>query len=142
MALLLDTNVVSELRKVQAGRADPGVARWQATVARTDLFVSAITLMELEMGVRLKERRDAVQGALLRRWMTEGVLAEFRDRTLPFDAGAALRCAALHIPDPRPWRDATLAATALVHDMTLVTRNLRDFRGTGVALLNPWEGEG
>lgn len=138
MAFLLDTNVVSELRKVHLGRGDPGVSAWQASISHSDAFISSITLMELEMGVLQMERRDEVQGGMLRRWMVERVLPEFRDRTLPFDADAALRCAALHVPDPQSWRDAAIAAIALSTGMTVVTRNLRDFRAAGVPLLNPW----
>lgn len=138
MAFLLDTNVVSELRKVQAGKGHAGVAAWQAGIDKADLFISAITVMELEMGVLQMERKDRAQGALLRRWITGIVLPEFKARILGFDEAVALRCAALHVPDPRSWRDGAIAATALAHDMTVVTRNLRDFEGTGVALINPW----
>jgi len=85
------------------------------------------------------ERRDAPQGARLRAWMTHHILPEFLDRTLPVDAAVALRCAPLHVPDPRSERDALIAATALVHGMTVVTRNVADFEATGVPLLNPWD---
>lgn len=138
MTWLLDTNAVSELRKVQAGKGDPGVAAWQAGVPRVELYLSAVTVMELEMGVLQMERKDTDQGALLRRWITSAVLPEFENRTLPFDAATALRCAALHVPDPKSWRDGAIAATALMHNMTVVTRNTRDFEGTGAATLNPW----
>lgn len=135
---LLDTNVVSELRKTGDGRADPSVVAWIAA-RDADLFhVSALTLMELEIGVLRIERRDAAQGARLREWLDERVLPEFRRRTLPVDAAVALRCAALHVPDPRSDRDALLAATALVHGLTVVTRNVADFRATGVPLVDPW----
>lgn len=139
MRFLLDTNIVSELRKVQAGKGDPGVAAWQADIDKTDLFISAITAMELEMGVLQMERKDQAQGALLRRWINGVVLPEFRSRILSFDEAIALRCAALHLPDPRAWRDGAIAATALAHGMTVITRNVRDFEGTGVALINPWK---
>jgi predicted nucleic acid-binding protein len=135
---LLDTNVVSELRKVQSSRADRHVARWVKSVNAPDLFVSAITIHELEIGVRRMERRDARQGALLRVWLTEHVLPSFLGRTLVVDTATALRGAALQVPDPRPELDALIAATALVHGLTLVTRNVADFEGTGVSLLNPW----
>lgn len=140
MAYVLDTNVVSEFRKVQAGRGAAGVAEWASSVARSDLYLSAITVMELEMGVRLMERRDASQGALLRRWITGVVLPEFAGRILAFDTDVALRAAALHVPNPRPWRDSAIAATAMVHGMTVVTRNARDFEATGVSVFNPWCG--
>lgn len=138
MAFVLDTNVVSEFRKVQAGKGDAEVAEWAASVARSDLYLSAITVMELEMGVRLMERRDVAQGALLRRWITRVVLPEFVARILAFDADVAVRAAALHVPNPKPWRDAAIAATAMVHGMTVVTRNASDFKPTGVAVFNPW----
>lgn len=136
---LLDTNVVSELRKVGDGRADPGVLAWLARTDAASCHVSALTLMELEIGILRIERRDPAQGALLRRWMEGRVLPEFAGRTLPVDAAVALRCARLHVPDPRAERDALIAATALVHGMTVVTRNVADFMATGVPLLNPWD---
>jgi predicted nucleic acid-binding protein len=135
---LLDTNVVSELRKVRLGKADPQVAAWSESVDATELFVSAITLMELELGVIQVERRDAGQGAMLRSWLNQHVLPEFSGRTLPVDTAVALRCARLHVPDRRGERDALIAATALVHGMTVVTRNEADFQPTGVSLVNPW----
>ncbi len=140
MAFLLDTNIISEFRRVQAGKGAAEVAEWAASVARAELYLSAITVMELEMGVRLAERRDVAQGTLLRRWITSVVLPEFVTRILPFDTDAALCAAALHVPDPKPWRDAAIAATAMVHGMTVVTRNTADFNPTGVAVFNPWGG--
>lgn len=139
MMFILDTNVVSELRKVRLGKANVNVVAWAQRVNASDLFISAITLMELELGVLSIERKDAPQGALLRLWLEQQVLPEFSERTLPMDAAVALRCARLHVPDKRGERDALIAATALVHGMTVVTRNVADFKPTGVALLNPWE---
>lgn len=136
--LLLDTNVVSELRKVGDGRADPGVMAWLAGTDASSCYVSALTLMELEIGILRVERRDPAQGNLLRRWMESRVMPEFAERTLPVDTAVALRCALLHVPDPRAERDALIAATALVHGMRVVTRNVADFAATGVPLLNPW----
>lgn len=141
MMFVLDTNVVSELRKVQLGKADLSVATWAQSVDAADLFVSAITLMELELGVLSIERKDATQGAMLRSWLEQHVLPEFSRRTLPIDAAVALRCARLHVPDKRGERDALIAATALVHGMTVVTRNVADFKPTGVSILNPWEAQ-
>lgn len=138
MMFVLDTNVVSELRKVRLGKADANVAAWADSVDATDLFVSAITIMELELGVLAIERRDAAQGALLRSWLDQHVLPEFASRTLAVDTAVALRCARLHVPDRRGERDALIAATALVHGMTVVTRNVADFTPTGVAVLDPW----
>ena len=135
---LLDTNVVSELRKVKAGRADPEVSRWAQSVPVNRLFISVISLMELESGVLLIERRDLAQGALLRVWMNDHVVPTFAGRVLPIDEVIALRCAQLHVPNPRSERDALIAATALVHGMTVVTRNVADFSATGVMLFNPW----
>lgn len=138
MMYVLDTNVVSELRKVRAGKADPNVATWAETVDAANLFVSAITIMELELGVCSIERKDATQGVLLRAWLEQHVLPEFAGRTLPVDTAVALRCARLHVPDRHCERDALIAATALVHGMTVVTRNVADFQSTGVMVLNPW----
>lgn len=139
MMFVLDTNVVSELRKVRLGKANPNVVAWTQSVDATDLFVSAITIMELELGVLSIERKDPTQGALLRSWLEQQVLPEFSGRTLPVDTAVAQRCARLHVPDKRGERDALIAATAFVHGMTVVTRNVADFQPTGVALVNPWE---
>lgn len=139
MMFLLDTNVVSELRKVRAGKADPNMAAWAERVDAAELFLSAITVMELELGVLSLERKDASQGAILRTWLEQHVLPEFSGRILPIDSVVALRCARLHVPDRRGERDALIAATALVHGMTVVTRNIVDFQHTGVPLLNPWD---
>jgi len=136
---VLDTNVVSELRKVRPGKADANVAAWTESVDASDLFVSAITIMELELGVLSIERKDASQGALLRSWLERHVLPEFSGRALPVDTAVAQRCARLHVPDKRGERDALIAATALVHGMTVVTRNVNDFKLTGVPLVNPWD---
>ena len=141
MMYVLDTNVVSELRKVRTGKADPSLAAWTESVDAADLFVSVITIMELELGVLSIERKDAAQGAALRTWLEQYVLPEFSGRTLPVDTAVAQRCARLHIPDKRGERDALIAATALVHGMTVVTRNTADFQSTGVTLLNQWERE-
>lgn len=141
MMFVLDTNVVSELRKVRLGKADANVAAWAQSVDAADLFVSAITIMELELGVLSVERRDATQGAMLRAWLEQHVLPEFSGRMLPIDTAVAQRCARLHVPDKRGERDALIAATALVHGMTVVTRNVADFQPTGVTLVNPWEAQ-
>ena len=138
MMFVLDTNVVSELRKVRLGKADTNVTAWAQTVDAANLFVSAITIMELELGILSIERKDAPQGALLRSWLEQHVLPEFSGRTLPVDTAVAQRCARLHVPDRRGERDALIAATALVHGMTVVTRNVTDFKHTGVLLINPW----
>ncbi|MCP1694839.1 putative nucleic acid-binding protein [Citrobacter farmeri] len=135
---VLDTNVVSELRKARTGKIDPNVEAWAGSVDAAELFVSSITIMELELGILSVERLDAVQGAVLRSWLEQHVLPEFSERTLPVDTAVALRCAKLHVPDKRGERDALIAATAIVHGMTVVTRNVADFEPTGVQIVNPW----
>ncbi len=135
---LLDTNVISELRKAGDGKADLNVVAWLSGEDATRFYISSITLMELELGTLRIERRDPVQGARLRSWIDDHVMPEFAERTLPIDMAVALQCARLHVPDPRPERDAYIAATALVHGMTVVTRNVADFEPAGVHLLNPW----
>lgn len=136
---VLDTNVVSELRKAGDGRADPNVTAWLAGYDAAAFYLSAITIMELEIGVERIERRDRAQGALLRTWLDLRVLPEFDGRVLSIDVVVALQCARLHVPDPRSDRDALIAATALVHGMTVVTRNVADFQNTGIPLINPWQ---
>jgi predicted nucleic acid-binding protein len=135
---VLDTDVVSELRKAKHGKADPRVSAWAGGVLPAALFLSVITVLELEQGILAMERRDKMQGAALRRWLDHQVLAAFAGRVLPIDTQVALRRARLQVPDPRADRDAMIAATALVHGMTVVTRNVADFEPAGVAVVNPW----
>jgi predicted nucleic acid-binding protein len=135
---VLDTDVVSELRKAGSGKADPRVVAWASALRPAMLFLSAITVLELEQGALQLERRDARQGAVIRRWLDEQVTPAFAGRVLPIDERVALRCARLRVPDPRKERDALIAATALVHGMTVVTRDVADFAPTGVPLLDPW----
>lgn len=134
---LLDTNVVSELRKP---RADARVRRWSGSVPAVSLYLSAVTILELETGVLRIERRDGAQGKMLRRWLEGQVLTAFADRILPVDTAVARRCARLHVPDRMADGDALIAATALVHSLTLVTRNTDDFKHAGAELLDPWRG--
>jgi len=134
---LLDTNILSELRR--RDRVHPAVAAWADDVHPSDLFLSAITILEIEAGTLMLERRDKAQGALLRTWIDSKVLPAFDGRILSVDTAVAQRCARLHVPDPRAERDALIAATALVHRLKLVTRNVADFQGMGVGLLNPWD---
>ena len=136
---LLDTNVVSELRKVSAGKADRHVAAWAESIDARDLYISVITLHELEVGVLLTERRDVRQGALLRTWLEDHVVPVFATRLLPVTGVIARISAGYHVPDPVPVHDALTAATATEHRLTLVTRNVRDFGRMGVRLLNPWD---
>jgi predicted nucleic acid-binding protein len=135
---VIDTNVVSELRKAASGKANPNVVRWTLGTPPAAMFISAITLLELEQGVLLLERRDTRQGAAIRRWLDHQVKPAFDGRILPVDDTVAVRCAGLHVPDPRNERDALIAATALAHGMTVVTRNTAAFATTGVPLLDPW----
>lgn len=135
---LLDTNVISELRKVGDGTANTNVVTWVSGADAGEMFISALTLMELEIGILRVERRDAAQGARLRVWFDTQVCPEFEDRTLSIDGAIARRCARLHVPDPKSERDALIAATALEHGLTVVTRNMTDFAATGVSLINPW----
>lgn len=133
---VLDTNVISELRH---GKPNQSVAvrNWAAKQASNRLFLSAITILELELGIQALERRTPPQGSALRAWLA-GVRAAFAGRILPFTDSTAPVCASLHIPDPRSERDAMIAATAIEHQFTVVTRNVSDFADTRVALVNPW----
>ena len=133
---ILDTNVVSELRK--AKKADQNVTKWAHPFPSTTLYLSVISLLELEIGILLMERRDKEQGAILRAWMNRHVLPTFSGRILAIDTTVVQRCAALHVPNPRSDRDALIAATALVHGLTVATRNVADFEDMGVDVLNPW----
>ena len=133
---VLDTNVISELRRPD--RANPNVVKWAAGIPAVQFFLSAISLLEIERGALQVARKDMSQGRVLRAWIDGQILARFENRILAVDSTVALRCARLHIPDPRSERDALIAATALVHGMTIVTRNVDDFAATGVSLLNPW----
>jgi toxin FitB len=136
---LLDTNIVSELRKVRSGTANAGVADWAGQVSSAELFVSAITIQEPEHGVLLMERSDPDQGAVLRAWLDRSVAVAFAGRVLAVDEQVARRAASLHVPDPAPFRDALIGGTGLAHRMTVVTRDLEDFtRFDGLDVLNPW----
>jgi toxin FitB len=139
---ILDTNVISELRK--AKKTHPNVKKWAERVASASLYISVISVLELERGIILlnrrdKDRRDKEQGAILRTWMDRHVLPTFSGRVLSIDTDVARRCATLHVPNPRSDRDALIAATALVHGLTVATRNVADFERTGVGVVNPWE---
>ncbi len=134
---LLDTNIVSELRLPD--RANPNVAYWADQVPSTSMYLSVISLQELETGVLRMERRDPVQAAALRTWFDGKLRPSFQDRVLSIDAAVAIRSAHLQVPDPKSYRDVLIAATAMVHGMTVVTRNVSDFKLTGVPILNPFE---
>lgn len=136
MSLLLDTNIVSELRKQHPAES---VAAWAEGIRHQDAFLSVVTIREIEAGVLMVERRDEAQGAALRSWLEKNLLEGYAGRILPVDLAVARRAAALHVPDPRPERDALIAATALVHSMTVATRNVSDFDPLGVDIVNPWD---
>ena len=138
MSYLLDTNVISELRK-PAGRASTNVRVWAGRQRTSDLLISVITVMEIEIGVARMERRDSVQGDVLRKWLERDLLAAFATRILPVDLAVVRRASAMHVPDPRPERDVLIAATALNLNLVVVTRNIADFQPLSVELLNPWD---
>jgi toxin FitB len=139
---LLDTDVISEVRKAALGRCDPRVHAWAAATPSSRTFVSAVTIAEIARGVLLKERQDRGQGAVLRRWFEEALLPDFEGRILAVDAAVAQRAASLQVPDPAPLHDGYLAATALVNGLVVATRNVRDFsRFAGLAVHDPWAGD-
>lgn len=140
MTYLLDTNVVSELRKIGDGKANANVVAWVGRKDAASFFISAITILELERGILGVQRRDARQGARLRTWLDNHVRPEFAGRILSIDDAVATRCAHLHIPDRRNEVDALIAATALIHGLTVVTHNVTDFEGTGAIIVDPWLG--
>lgn len=133
---VLDTNLISELRRGKPNQSVE-VRAWAAGQPSSRLFLSAITILELEMGILALERRTLPQGNALRIWLS-GVREAFAGQILPFTDITATLCAALHVPNPRSERDAMIAASAIEHSFTVVTRNVSDFADTGVALINPW----
>ena len=139
MMFLLDTNVISELRKAKTRKIDRSVAAWAKATDPEFMYLSVITILELETGVLRVARRDQSQAKLFRTWIDDLIMPGFAGRILPVDLEVVRRCAPLHVPDPQPERDALIAATALLHGMKIVTRNVRDFEPMGVPLLNPWE---
>lgn len=136
---ILDTNVVSELRKAATNKANLGVLKWATSVHAGELFISVISVMEIDMGILAMERKDKAQGKKLRTWFEQQVLPEFDGRILNIDYNVVRACAKLHIPDRKSERDALIAATALTHSMTVVTSNTEDFKNTGVLLIDPWQ---
>ncbi|ESY22033.1 MULTISPECIES: type II toxin-antitoxin system VapC family toxin [unclassified Mesorhizobium] len=133
---ILDTNVVSNLRR--RDKADRNVLAWSETHDIASFFMSVISILELEIGTMLLSRKDTRQATMYREWLDQTLIPQFDDRILSIDTAVVVRCANLHVPDPKPERDALIAATALVKNLTVVTRNTKDFEGTGVKLFNPW----
>ena len=113
--------------------------RWSSQQERERLYISAMSIFEMEHGTLLLERRDPKQGRALRSFLERQILVGFRDRILPMDTQIVRKAAQLHVPDPAPYADSLIAAMALVHDLTVVTRNVRDFERTGVRSINPWQ---
>ncbi|MBT8588560.1 type II toxin-antitoxin system VapC family toxin [Polynucleobacter paneuropaeus] len=135
---LLDTNVVSEFRKAGTGRISKRVEQWAEGISANSMFISVISIFELEMGILQIERRDKKQGSVLRKWLNKNVLGTFSERVLPIDTAVAQRCASLHVPNPKSERDAMITATAIEHRMMIVTRNVSDFSQSGVKIFDPW----
>ncbi len=134
---LLDTNILSELRRPD--KANARVLQWSNQVAMSEMYISVISILERELGILRIQRRDAVQATLLLNWLEHQVLMQFQGRILSIDIDVARCCAKLHVPNPKAERDALIAATALTHNLTVATRNIKDFEGCSVALLNPFE---
>ncbi len=135
---LLDTNIISEIRKINAGRANRGVTDWAKSIDKGLMYMSCISLLEIERGILSLERRDVQQGSLYRSWFENIVKPQFQNRILPIDAETALACAQMHVPDKKSLADSLIAATAKQHNLIVVTRNERDFQFTEVRLLNPF----
>lgn len=136
MKFLVDTNIVSEMRKGRDGNS--GVVAWSGSIDMSDLAISVLCLKELEYGVLSLADRDPPRSLVLRAYLDHFVIPQYRGRVLPVDEVIAIRAAALDVPKRRPFADGLIAATALVHDLTVVTRNTVDFLPTGVRLLNPF----
>jgi toxin FitB len=134
---LLDTNVVSEMKRISAGHGNAQVAQWLGQVEGSALYISATTVLELELGCLLMERRDNLQGEVLRRWLS-ALMDHYHDRIIAIDTAVAIQAAALHVPNPRESHDALIAATALTHRYAVVTRNVDDFSIDDLKVINPW----
>jgi len=135
MTYLLDTNVVSELRK---RNPDPHVLAWYKSVTSAELFVSVLTIGEIRLGIERLRRKDGPQADLIEQWL-RGLHVTYRDHLIDVDADVAEEWGRLNIPDPLPVIDGLLAASAKIRGCTLVTRNTADLQRSGIALLNPFE---
>ena len=136
---LLDTNIISELKKLDSGKIHPQVQRWAYSINLMQTKVSVVSITEIRTGILSLARKDQAQAASLDNWFTNRLLPAYRTRTLSVDTEVALICAQLHIPAKRPINDAYIAATAIAHNLTLVTCNVRDFQGLPLMLENPFE---
>lgn len=134
---LLDTPVIAELRRAKSGLADEHVTRWASNVPAQNLFVSVLSLLELESGIAEVQRKDRALGAALHTWIDVTVPAAFEGRILSVDLAVTKKRATLPFSETKD-RDALLAATALTHGLTVVTRNLSSYRFSKVKLFNPW----
>jgi predicted nucleic acid-binding protein len=137
----LDRNVISELRKARTGKADLCVLQWASGIPSEMPYQSVIRVLEFEMGALSLERRDHYQGRLIRRWLEDQVLPTFEGRILAVDTAVARKCGELNVPDRRAERDAMIAATAFVHRLKVVTRNVTDFDQSMIEIVNPWTGD-
>lgn len=136
---LLDTNIISELKKLDSGKIHPQVQRWAYSINLMQTKISVVSITEIRTGILSLARKDQAQAASLDNWFTNRLLPTYRTRTLSVDTEVALICAQLHIPAKRPINDAYIAATAIAHNLTPVTRNVRDFQGLPLMLENPFE---
>lgn len=134
---IVDTNIVSDLRK--PGKAPPSLVAWAQSQPPSAIYISVVSMWELEYGILLKAHSDLAQGKVLKDWFEQSVISAYTGRILPICFDVMRVCAPMHVPDKRPERDALIAATAIVHNMTVVTRNENDFAGMNCPLLNPWK---
>ena len=136
---LLNTNIISELKKLDSGKIHPQVQRWAYSINLMQTKISVVSIIEIRTGILSLARKDQAQAASLDNWFTNRLLPAYRTRTLSVDTEVALICAQLHIPAKRPINDTYIAATAIAHNLTPVTRNVRDFQGLPLILENPFE---
>lgn len=135
---LLDTNVVSELRKIKTAKAHQGLSQWLSSIQPEQLYINTIVLMELKKGIFLKQRKDPKQAQVLQIWLDTVIRPAFAQRTLNIDENTIDICAKLHVPNKRPENDAWIGAMAIAYNMVLVTRNVKDYAGLPVKILNPF----
>ena len=136
---LADTNVISELRKYRSGRMHPSARHWVEHVDVNDVYISVISMMEIRTGILRRARKDAAQAQILQQWFSHELAPEFAGRILPVSLEVALTCSELHVPHKKSEYDALIGATAREHHLMLVTRNVADFQGMGLDILNPFE---